>query len=103
MTDHTPSAGDLLESHAHSESYLNGTPWEEGRAEARRAIAKIKAAALREHAETLYVRAEDPQLVGLDVRFGGYYTGIRSARKKEIQELLIAADRIEKEAGINHD
>lgn len=55
--------------------------------------AQAKAEALREAADDINARRNEPQLIALDDRWGGYYAGIRTAMENEEFALRDLADR----------
>ena len=59
-------------------------------------IRRIQAEALREAADSIERRRNEPGLVKLDVQCAGYYTGIRSGMESSVKALRSEADRIER-------
>ena len=71
---------------------------EESAAEYRRMIAEVERAAaaraLEEAADGIESRRNEPGLVHLDVRYAGYYTGIRSGMESDSKALRVRAAEI---------
>lgn len=64
--------------------------------------AQAAAKALREAADDMNARRNGPELIAAADRWGGYYSGVRTAIGNEETALRLRADRIEAPCGCKH-